>query len=261
MLALFSLLAVAWKLTEYRLYGATSLNANRKIDGIRKLDEYRRQVADSHEDVALLTEEERTRRNLLALLLSPQQQQAGGAGGIPANVPAFEPRSLYSSSTSHLSRLSQSQSYPNIPSPNLSVRTGGSNSGTHLMSNHPAYSPPSGLGIGGTGRNSGDGLLSSPGANPPSRWDVGRSPSLGEISMTTNASTSTAYISPARRPIPPAALDDAHLPEVVPSGALEGEKEVVGGPQKRKSIFAGISATVGHGRERVGAGWTSWSPV
>lgn len=266
-----AILAVVLSCVFMLLYGATSLNANRKIDHIRKLDEYRRQVAESQEDVALLSEEERTRRNLLTLLLSSQQP----GGGLPAHAPAFEP--TYTSNTSRMSHLYQTQSYPNTPS-----TTGSSSNATYLMNNFPAYSPSSGLGIAGTGRNSKDGLLPSPGTDVSSRWGIGRPKSSGGTSTTTNASNTpyipqsstayappsgTAYMSPSRKPLPKTPMQhgsnaaftqtfESRLPD-----DHEREKEVVQGPQQRKSIFAGISATVGHGRERVGAGWTSWSPV
>ena len=259
-----------------RLYGATSLNASRKLEHIRKLDEYRRQLIESQDDVANLTEEERTRRNLLTLLLAPQQQ-----GGLNAHAAAFGP--TYSPNNSRMSYNSQSHSYPNTPNPNTTATSGSNNNTTYLMNNHPAYSPPAGLGIAGASRNSRDGLLPSPGAEGSSRWGLRRSRSSGGVSTATTASSntpyipqsntayipssSTAYIPLSRKPLPQTPVphrsnvDLSHTIEGRPPHNQHGEKEVVQGPQQRKSIFAGMSATVGHGRERVGAGWTSWSPV
>jgi len=257
-----------------RLYGATALNANRKLEHIRKLDEYRRQLIESQDDVANLTEEERTRRNLLALLLAPQQQ-----GGVNTHAAAFVP-----ANNSRMSYVNQSQSNLSTPHPNTPPTTGSNNSATYLMNNYPAYSPPAGLGIAGGGRNSRDGLLPSPGAEGYSRWGLRRSKSSSGASITTTVSTNapyipqsnTAYIPPPRKPLPETPVSHGShvdLPYTVGGGQpydqhgggqpydQHAEKEVVQGPQQRKSIFAGISATVGHGRERVGAGWTSWSPV
>lgn len=268
-----AVLAVVLSTVFMLLYGATALNAHRKLENIRKLDEYRRHLLESQDDVANLTEEERTRRNLLALLLAPQQQ-----GGPNTHAAAFEPAS--SPNNPQMSYLHKSHSYPNTPNPNTPPTMGG-NSATYLMHNYPAYSPPAGLGIGGASRNSRDGLLPSPGAEGYSRWGLRRSKSSGGASVTTTVSSNppyipqsnTAYISPSstayiplsRKPLPETPYgSNIDLPHTTGGGPPYGqheEKEVVQGPQQRKSIFAGISATVGHGRERVGAGWTSWSPV
>ncbi|KAF8417132.1 hypothetical protein EV426DRAFT_700996 [Tirmania nivea] len=271
-----AILAVVFSSVFMVLYGATSVNANRKLEHIRKLDEYRRQLIESQEDVTNLTEEERTRRNLLALLLAPQQQ-----GGLNAHAAAFEP--TYTPNNSRMSSIHQSHSYPNTPSLRTPATTGSNNSATYLMNNYPAYSPPAGLGNAGVGRNSRDGLLPTSGAEGYSRWGPRRSKSSSGASTTTTVSSnapyipqsntayippsSTAYIPSSRRPLletPVTHGSRVDLPHTIRGGPPYGqhaEKEVVQGPQQRKSIFAGISATVGHGRERVGAGWTSWSPV
>ena len=220
-----------------------------------------------------MTEEERTRRNLLALLLAPQQQ-----GALNAHAAAFE-----SPNNPRMSHIYQSHSHPNTPSSNIPATMGGNNSATYLMNNYPAYSSPSGLGIAGAGRNSRDGLLPSPGAEGCSRWSSRRSKSSSGASTTATVSSSapfipqsntahipsssTAYTPPSSKPLPQIPIshgsnvDLSHTPEGGLPYDPNREKEVVQGPQQRKSIFAGISATVGHGRERVGAGWTSWSPV
>ncbi|RPB29254.1 hypothetical protein L211DRAFT_264640 [Terfezia boudieri ATCC MYA-4762] len=174
-----------------------------------------------------------------------------------------------------MSFTNQSHSSPNTPHPNTPPTAGSNNSATYLMNNYPAYSPPAGLGIGGAGRNSRDGLLPSPGPEGKSRWGLHRPKSSSGASTTTTVSSnvpyipqsSTVYIPPSRKALPETPVlhgSDVPLPHSSGGGQpydQHAEKEVVQGPQQRKSIFAGISATVGHGRERVGAGWTSWSPV
>ncbi|KAF8473559.1 hypothetical protein BDZ91DRAFT_406433 [Kalaharituber pfeilii] len=254
------------------LYGATSLNANRKLDQIRKLDEYRRQLDDSQEDLSLLSEEERTRRNLLNLLLSPQLQQQQQQQHSTRNLSSFfssSPTNLssaYAPLPAHHSRL---HSYPSTP-----ATAARQNSPSYQMSTHPAYSPPAaGLGIAGIGRNSREGLQQSlPIHESSSRWGIGRSRSSGEGSVATRTTSNTAYVSPSMVPsstpvsyagsVSNMQQDSGHGHSVNagPSYYDEGDKEVVNAPAKRTSVFAGISATVGHGRERVGAGWTSWSP-
>lgn len=239
------------------------MNASRKLDRIRKLDEYKRRLADAPEEIVVLTEEERTRRNLLTLLLSPQQHNPQGYSGVPgaANAPAFEPTNT---SGSRMSRIYQPHSYPNTP--NLSTPAT-ADSATYLMNNYPAYSPPTGLGIAGAGRNSREGLLPSPGAESSSRWEISRTASTGGVSTKTTGSAAITYAPPIRKPLPQPPIshtentNDAYPPASGSSNQNEQEKEVVQGAPSRKSLFAGLSATVGHGRERVGAGWTSWSPV
>jgi hypothetical protein len=250
-----------------RFYGATSLNANRKLDRIRKLDEYRRQLLEG--DPASLPEEERTRRNLLNLLLSPQPhgvtQQHHQQFASP-HMPAYIPLSSNTGPTqaptimSRLSWLYHGTSAPHTPptphTPHTPSTPYTANRSSYLMSNYAAYSPPAstGLGIGGGDRTS---MLQSPRSDRRfSRWALGR--------RATN--TSTAYVSPTMAPPGTPSSTYTSIPSSEPASMAEHEREndaMSSRPDinRNRSTFMGMSATVGHGRERVGAGWTSWSPV
>ncbi|KAI5788954.1 hypothetical protein DFH27DRAFT_527941 [Peziza echinospora] len=181
-------------------YGSTSLNANRKLDRIRKLDEYRRQLLT--EDVSTLPEEERTRRNLLNLLLSPQPQQRPGNVGSFTSPPG--PSSFESSYTPVPTSSSRFSRF--YPSPSIPPTPHSATSASHLMTSYPAYSPPSmGLGIAGDRASA---LLSPKSERRTSRWGIGRARS---------ASASTAYVSPSMHP--PQTPSYAPLPSSEPQGS------------------------------------------
>ena len=236
----------------HSLYGAASLNANRKLNRVRG---YRKDLVESQEDESLLTEEERTRRNLASLLRSPQQQQEEihKTGGLTYS-PAFEHTST--PSTRPFSRIHRLRAYPSSPPmPGSSYFNT-----TYQMSNYPMSPPLPRPSTPGTSQSNSECLAPNSSFESTGGWGIS-APALSD-----GATTSTFV--PSGKPLPQTpsqnttsytpGVTNMHLPDNGHSQDSE-EKEVIRGPPRRKSIFAGISATVGHGKERVGAGWASWS--
>ena len=200
-----------------------------------------------------MTEEERTRRNLLSLLQSPQQQQEGlqNTGGHTYS-PAFE--HTYTPSAGPFSRIHRPRAYPSSPP----IPGSSYSNTTYQMSSYQASVPPPVTP--GTSQSNREGLTPSSSFESTGRWGISESAPSG------GASTATSTFAPSRELLPPTPTQNSspytrvemHPPD---SGHIRDceEKEAIRGPPRRKSIFAGISATVGHGKERVGAGWASWS--